>query len=160
MIYLIISGPPRVGKTPALVNLTTELTSRRGFTVTDGTFPPVQSQRDILCLVEGLDNTGRHVKIIINSATDLHALIDDLWNFYQKHPDVDMIFTSSRHENDPERHYLFNRMQINLPGNDVVEIPRGRMITGYSRAAAVPWFQATMQQHILHTLRWPPFSLL
>lgn len=160
MIYLVISGPQQVGKTTALVDLATELIVRRGFRVTDGIFPPVSPQRDILCLFEGLDNSGKHVKIIINSATDLEGLINDLWEFYQKHPDVDMIFTSTRHEDDPVRRYLFTKMQINLPNNDVIEIPRGRMKQGYSKPIAIPWFQRTMQQHILHTLRWPPFDLL
>jgi hypothetical protein len=159
MNYLIISGPPQTGKTPAIVNIATDLINNRAFSVIDGAFPPIPPDRDFICLVSGLDNTGRQVIILINSATDEPFFVDRLADFYHRHPSVDMIFTSSRQEGDGMRTYLFNKLQINSPANIVIEIPRGRMISGITRPATIPWYQVTMQANIFRNLAWPPFNL-
>jgi hypothetical protein len=156
MIYLLISGAPSVGKSQTIHRLTQTLLLNR-FNIVVGALPP-QIPPDFCIVLEGFDNTGKSIRILINSATDTPAIIQNLKDFYDNNLPIDFIISSVR-DILPERDDFLRIMNIQET-DTIIEIPLAKITRRNTWQIALNWYQATIDNLIIHTLTNPPFHIL
>ena len=158
MNYLLFSGGSNTGKSSAIYRLAVELTSGtfRKFTVVAGSVPTTFS--DFRAVLEGIDNSGKTIRILINSASDTKRIINELHKFYISNLPVDFVISSVRNLHTP-RSYFFNKMNIVTPKDFYIEVPLAKLPRGTHRASALIWYQQSVNTLGTHLLGNSPFNL-
>ena len=123
---LFISGYSNTGKTTTTTEII-KLLSNNGYRKVSSQ-PTGQQNIDEICLFEGLDKTGNNIKIVINTAADNVASVNNFDSFLSQNP-CDIIITARQNlENirqrisDTVQKYLsemitFNSFTINNNSN-------------------------------------------
>src|ERR1043165_8090863 len=94
MKYLLLGGAQSVGKTETIYR-TAQFLLGRGFTVHSGTIPTTPV--DFTAVLQGVDNSGVVIYILVNGATDTPAIINNFVKFYNGLSiTVDIIISSVR----------------------------------------------------------------
>lgn len=158
MEYLLFGGAESVGKTTAIFETAQYLLlPTKGFKVISGTVP--SKLADFRAVLEGNDNTGKKIKIIINSATDTEKKIKEFKSFYDQNGIYDILISSVRDHNFNPRAKFFNIFGINPTSPNILEIPLGKTRGGSGRSTALAWYAGTINKLAIHTLSNPPFNL-
>jgi len=158
MEYLLFGGAESVGKTTAIFNTAQYLLlPQNRFKVISGGVP--KQLADFKAVLEGNDNTGKKVIIIINSATDTEKKVKEFKNFYDQNGSYDILISSIRDENFKPRAKFFQIFAINPASPNILEIPLGKTRGGLGRTIALSWYAATINKLVIHTLSNPPYNI-
>ena len=157
MNCLLIGGAEDTGKSQAIYRIATRLQAN-GFIIIAGSIP--ESFDDFRVILEGMDNKGKIVKIIINSSTDTEEIIKIFRRFFDANGIYNLLISSVRDDDYYPRKEFFEIMQLNGPDDFVLEIPFGKItrIKKY-RARPLQWFANNMDNVINHILQGVPFNL-
>lgn len=158
MNYLLIGGAQSVGKSETIFRLANSLISR-GFTLIAGTIPATFN--DFRCVLEGLDNNKKIVKIILNSPSDTVSIINEFKNFYDINgSNYDIVISSIRDEGFYPRTDFFRIMNLNPKTNLILEIPLAKITRrGINFTTALNWYNTQIDNLINHSLQNHPFNL-
>lgn len=157
MNYLFLSGATDTAKTFVLDSLEMDI-QNMGITCI---IRQPTSNGDFVSLLQH-DIDGRY--ILINSASDIQASLEDLIHFVDTectpcNIKLDTIITSLRDSTYPQRQSFLNYFNISL--NDaIVDIPMGRPRTGLQRAGSRIFLTHTTLNLIKHILHLSPFNLI
>jgi hypothetical protein len=157
--YLLFGGAPDVGKTKAIKRLEQYFIKQKHFGKT-------KRQRlvdgDFYACIDGVNNAGKEIRVLISSTADDSETIDGFKSFRDKHQPCDFIVSAIRDEGDPDRmrDYFYNTMIE--PGVDYVfEIPMGKITHRnlQKRNDAVKWYSERIDT-LAHTiLQHTPFFI-
>lgn len=159
MNCLLLGGAQNVGKSETTYRTANFLRSN-GFSLTSGTIP--NSFQDFSrCVLEGLDQNGKLIKIIINSPSDTEEIINEFKTFFDNNgSNYDILISSIRDDNFYPRSDFFRIMNINNTKDFILEIPLGKITRrGNNFNIALNWYQTQMDNLINHILKNQPFNL-
>lgn len=161
MKTLLFGGAYSVGKTTAIIRLTQKLINS-GYRVIVGSIPPTNpAHRDIRLILEGSDNTGRIIKIYINSATDTYDTILDAKKFIDNYEPVDYFISSIRDHDFWPRRDFFSVMGINPTSNDLLEIPLAKITRKKGNfVIALNWYESTLDKLVDKIIKEQPFNFI
>lgn len=162
MKCFLLGGAPGTGKTETIWRIYDYLSSK-GFTAVAGhPLPPIRP-KDFKVIMEGFDNSGRTIKVLVNSATDTEEIIDWVKEFFdEQNGNIDIVISSVRDGiiTQSIRQYFFAKMNINCPPDIVVEFPLAKITRrGNDRLPALAWYRETVDELVRHTLSNAPFNI-
>lgn len=157
MIYLLIGGAPNVGKSESIYSCTIILLSK-GFKVVQGSVP--SSLKDFKAILEGPDKNGEVKRVLINTASDTPAIIEDFKTFRDKSAPCDICLSSVRDDNFWPRKNFFQILEINQTEDFILEIPLAKITRrGNNFAPALSWYREKIDHLVLFSLKNPPYNL-
>ncbi|MCY1530963.1 hypothetical protein D9M68_661730 [compost metagenome] len=157
MDCLLFGGAPSVGKSETIYRLTLFLLSK-GFVDVLGTVPA--SFSDFNAVLEGLDKSGKNVRVVINTATDTPALIHRFKHFFDTNGSYDILISSVRDDNFWPRNQFFTIMGISASSHKIIEIPLAKITRrGASFSTALSWYETSNDALNQHILSSQPFNL-
>lgn len=161
MDYFFISGTWDTGKNALIHEITWTLINNGYADITAGfPIPRVATSTEFACILEGLNNQGVRVRILINTATDDMECINGLMEFLGKHAPVDILITSIRDGLDRMRTELLSRLPFNNESDSIIELPLARIVGQRGDFGfALTQYQTTLQNLAMHVLGLPPFNL-
>lgn len=159
MKYLLLGGAPNTGKTSAIYRLAQFLLNRN-YIIIEGSFPSQIS--DFKIVLQGSDNIGNLIRIIINSATDYKNNIEELKKLNDKlSGSIQIIISSVRDGAIWPREQFFEIMEIDNNKDVVIEIPLGRANRrGENLPVQLAWYERTLDNLLNHTLSNSPFNII
>jgi hypothetical protein len=157
MNCLLLGGAESVGKSSAIFEIAYFLHHSKGYHITAGTLP--STPIDFRVVLEGNNSQNKHVRIIINSATDTTKIINDFKKFYTLNGNYDILISSVRDDGFRTRTIFFKIMGIGLPKDFILEIPLGKVRRGSRRTTAITWYTEKLKTLSEHILVYPPFNL-
>ncbi|MDF4201814.1 hypothetical protein PXD56_02535 [Maribacter sp. SA7] len=157
MNSLLIGGAQNTGKSQAIYRIANTLQSK-GFKVIAGTIPATFS--DFKVILKGIDNNGKDIIVIINSATDTEDIIKAFKKFFDSNGVYHILISSVRDEDYYPRKDFFKIMELNSQDDFILEIPFAKItrIKKY-RAKPLKWFADNMDNLMNHILRNNPFNI-
>jgi len=163
MDYLLFGGAPDTGKTGAMGRIARALNSSMwGFTIVAGFISaaplPGNKPLDFRVVLEGKNNQGKIVRILINSATDDKYNIDELKKLYIASLPIDIIISSVR-DIYWERQYFFDIMEILKKEDFYIEIPIAKITRRNDFSLALNWYEDSIDKLVTHILQRTPFNL-
>jgi hypothetical protein len=158
MKYLLLGGAPSVGKTSAIYRLAQFLLTK-GYVIIEGNIPTKTA--DFKIVLEGLDNIGNLIRIIINSATDDKNKIEELKKLNDKlSGSIQIIISSIRDGAIWPRELFFDIMKIDNNKDVILEIPLGKVNRrGNNFPVQRTWYENTIDNLLNHTLSNSPFNV-
>lgn len=157
MDCLLIGGAPSTGKSESIYRLTNYLL-RNGYQDITNSVPP--TFKDFRAILEGNNQNGQKIRIIINTPTDTVKIINHFKTFYDNNGSYDILISSIRDDNFWPRQDFFKIMDINKTGNFILEMPLAKITRrGNSYTTAQRWYQDKTDEIVLHTLRNVPFII-
>lgn len=157
MECLLIGGNKTVGKSETIYNLATRL-STSGFRTVAGSLPP--TFKDFKVVLEGKNNLGKEIRIIINSPTDTKVLIDEFKAFFDANGTYDILISSVRDDSYDVRKDFFKTMNISATKDFILEVPLAKIPKqGANHATRLSWYQRQRDLLIAHILNLNPFYI-
>lgn len=154
---LFISGYSNTGKTTTTTEII-KLLSNNGYRKVSSQ-PTGQQNIDEICLFEGLDKTGNNIKIVINTAADNVASVNNFDSFLSQNP-CDIIITARQNlENIRQR--ISDTVQKYLSAdNSILELPLGKMTQRATNLInANNWYLTSVEKLVKHILKEAPYNL-
>ncbi|MCM4156253.1 hypothetical protein [Gramella sp. AN32] len=157
MNILLIGGAQNTGKSQAIYKIAHTLQTK-GFKVIKGSIP--LSFKDFMVVLDGIDNNGKRVTVIINSATDTEDIIKAFKDFFDANVRCNILITSVRDDDYYPRKEFFKIMKLNRQDDKILEIPFAKItrIKKY-RTKPLKWFADNMDNLINHVLKSNPFNI-
>jgi len=166
MKCLLFGGAESVGKSKAIYRLAKRLITppATGATSPFSTFKDVHgsvpaSFADFHAVLEGKNNKGEDIRIIINSPTDTKAIINKFKKFYDSNGTYDILISSVKEDSYPVRSYFFKTMSISPSKNFILEIPLAKVRRGVIRAVSLNWYEKNLDGLVEHVLNRDPYNL-
>jgi len=157
MDCLLIGGASSVGKSESIYRLTKYLISQ-GFSDVSNSVP--NDFKDFKAVIEGNGQSGKPIRIIINTATDTPDIISNFKVFYDKNGTFDMLISSIRDDNFWPRVEFFKIMKISDETHNIIEIPLAKITRrGTNFQIALKWYQDKIDRLIINTLSNRPFMI-
>lgn len=157
MDCFLFGGAPTVGKSEGIHRLALYLLTK-GFKDIHLSVPV--AFKDFIAVIEGPDKNGKIVRIIINTATDTPAIIQNFKTFYDKNGTYDFLISSIRDYHFWPRADFFSIMGINHTTHKILEFPLAKITRrGTSFTVALKWYYDHVDSLVQHILRLPPFNL-
>lgn len=158
MNFLLIGGQPNTGKSETISRLFLLLSTRYTAIINvhpHTALPPTTPLKDFSAILQGIDTTGKQVKILIHSPTDDMPNINLLKeNIITHKPDI--IITSIR-DIDWER----TEVEKIVGSNFSFEIPLARITRRHlRRGKSKLWYQSNIDNIVKLVIKSPPFSLI
>lgn len=160
MKYLLIGGQPNTGKTETLIRLF-HLLNTKYTTITNVhphpscKIPTLTSIDDFSVIMEGVDNNGKNIKILMHSPSDDLPSINLLKENILVHSPT-IVITSIRDMNFP-RLTVLNIVAHNYS----FEFPLARITRRHhSRRAALAWYENTVDNNLKSIISKNPFNLI
>jgi hypothetical protein len=155
MDCLLLGGAQSVGKSEGIYRLTKHLLSI-GFSDVTNSVP--QTFADFRAVLEGLNKSGKRIRIIINTATDTVEIINDFKLFFDNNGTYDILISSVRDDNFWPRNDFFRIMNLN--NGFVLEIPLAKITRRSNNfSAALNWYQEKIDKLIIHIMGNNPFDI-
>lgn len=157
MKYFLVGGAPNVGKSESIHRCTLALMSR-GFKVVKGTVHP--HQKDFRAILEGLNQNGKTIKILINTASDTPAIIEKFKRFMGKNDPCDICISPVRDDDFWPRKEFFRILDIDIKKSFILEIPLAKITRrGSNKTRALHWYRHQVDDLIKYCLKSNPFNL-
>lgn len=157
MECLLLGGAQSVGKSETIFRLAHSLVTA-GYVIVAGTLPTTFT--DFRIVLEGINNHGKSVRIIINSPTDTVDIINVFKNFYDSHGVYDILISSVRDNNFWPRRDFFRIMDISRPKDFILEIPLAKITRrGTNFNTSLTWYQLELDNTVKHIINNSPFNL-
>ncbi len=157
MDCLLIGGASSVGKSESIYRLTKYLISQ-GFSDVSNSVP--NDFIDFKAVIEGNGQSGKPIRIIINTATDTPDIIARFKAFYDNNGTFDVLISSIRDDNFWPRFDFFKIMKISNETHNIIEIPLAKITRrGTNFETALKWYQDKTDKLILNTLNNKPFLI-
>ena len=118
--FIFISGAPNTGKSTTLKELYKFLKNTKKFKETKS---KIIANDEGMFILEGYNNKGKSIKILINYPSDTVSIIDSVFEFYEKNKPFDIVITSIR-DMYCERDCLLETFKIN---EDFIELPLAKV---------------------------------
>jgi hypothetical protein len=132
MKHLLFGGAPSVGKTGSINRLVDDyLIQQRKFNCTS------ISNNSFFRVLDGNDKNGKPIKIIVSSASDKEAIVDEFHTYYKSNPNCNFIISPIRDEGDYMRQYFLVKIAI----TDYIEIPLAKITRRNDRQSAIQWYE-------------------
>ncbi|GMO69905.1 MAG: hypothetical protein Ta2A_18340 [Treponemataceae bacterium] len=139
MKYLLFGGAQSVGKSETIWRLGLFLCSTKHFKIVVGSIPATFT--DFKAILEGVDHSGKQVRIAINSGTDTPDIILSFKKFCDSSGIYDIIISSIRDHDFHPRSYFIKTMGITSE-DFVLEIPLAKITRkNGSRIIALTWYK-------------------
>jgi KaiC/GvpD/RAD55 family RecA-like ATPase len=171
MDYLLISGAPNTGKTEVVYDITAYLI-RQGYKIKeDGLYTkfvapkPVKPAKieDFQVLLQKKEDDGKIKTILVNSPSDNDECLRNFKQFYNKHPNVDIVITSIRaygtYNIDDMRTKFWNFLNPDSQGNSMIELPLAKLTQRYVKDNAIELYQGSVNKVIEFILKNHPYSI-
>ena len=154
---LFISGYSNTGKTTTTTNIIKFL-SNNGYTEIYS-LPTGQPSIDKICLFSGLDKTGNNIKIVINTAADNVASVNNFDSFLsQNHCDI--IITACQNVGNIRQSISDTVQKYLSPNNSILELPLGKMTQRATNLInANNWYLTSVEKLVKHILKEAPYNL-
>jgi hypothetical protein len=156
MNYLLFGGAESVGKSEAIKRLEQYFIQQKGFRQIGLQDLP---NNDFYACVEGRNNAGKEIRILLFSAADTKRVIRDFERFCTQYAPYDFIVSTIRDEGDLMRDYFYDTMGITDDADYVSEISMGKITRRNTRDIAVKWYSERVDTFAHTILQYPPFSL-
>ncbi|MDB5122395.1 MAG: hypothetical protein JWP94_524 [Mucilaginibacter sp.] len=157
MDCLLFGGAPSVGKSEAIYRLALKLIGK-GFidrlSLVPATF------RDFSAVLDGVNKKGEPIRIILNSATDTTAIIQNFKNFFDLHGPYDVLVSSVRDGGFYPRQDFFSIMGISHASHYITELPMAKLTRrDRNLTTALAWYQTKIDALVQHVNSNPPFEI-
>lgn len=166
MECLLFGGAESVGKSNAIYRLATRLitppasgTSSVFSTFIDITGTVPTSFGDFRAVLEGKNNKGQNVRIIINAHTDTTAIINEFKDFYDNNGVYDIFISSVKEDSYSVRNDFFRIMNISAPKDFILELPLAKVRREPNYSVSVAWFERQLDMLVEHVLKRDPYNL-
>ena len=153
MKILLISGAPNTGKT-TITNKIEQNLRRIGFRNSCRKY--VILEKDSAVVLEGTNNKGKTIRILLNTPSDTIGIIDEVYEYYQQNGPVDFIITTVR-DMYVEREYLFETFNIN--NYEYYEIPLAKVSRRNNIEEAKENYFTRILDLVKHILSMEPFYI-
>lgn len=153
MKILLMSGAPNTGKT-TLINRIEQYLRSIGFRNFCRRYTVFENDRAVI--LEGSNNRGVTVRILLNTASDTVNIINAVNEYYQQNCPVDYLITSVR-DMYKEREYLFETFSVN--DNEYYEIPLAKVSRRKDNEEAKENYYTRVLTLIKHILSMKPFYI-
>ncbi len=157
MKFLLIGGQPNTGKSETIARIFLLLSTRYTVIINvhpHTVLPPTTPLEDFSAILQGVDTTGKQVKILIHSPTDDIPNINLLKENIKTHK-PDIIVTSIR-DIGWERKEVIKIVSSNY----FFEIPLARITRRhYHRSISKIWYQSNIDKIVKLVIESTPFNL-
>lgn len=167
MECLLFGGAASVGKSNAIFRLATQLITpstagaASAFTTfrdVTGTVPSTFA--DFRAVLEGTNNKGQNIRIIVNSPTDTTAIIQDFKDFYDNNGSYDILISSVKDDSYSVRNDFFRIMNISTPKDFILELPLAKITRHEPNfSVCLAWYERQLDMLVEHILNRDPFNL-
>jgi hypothetical protein len=164
MNYLLFCGAPSVGKTRAIRRLEMKyFIKKKAFKQKDfqdlSCFQYLSSD-DFYACIEGNNNAGKKIRVLISTAADTPRIITGFKFFCDNHQPYDFIVSAIRDKGDDMYDCFYDTM-IKPNVDYVLEIPMGKVThrNPQKREIAVKWYCKRIDTLAYTILQHPPFSI-
>jgi hypothetical protein len=155
MNYLLFGGAPYAGKSEAITRLVDYLMQQKNFV--RGNFKPLPN-KDFFCILDGKDKNNHSIRIIVTSASDTFAIINDYKIYCKNNFPYDIVISPIRDEGDDMRNHFFKAM--NITNSDIcVEIPLAKITRRANWEIAYNWYKEKIDNMINNCLEHMPFNI-
>lgn len=156
MKSLLIGGAPSVGKSECVSRLTSTLISL-GYK--DLMNRATSGPHDFMTILEGENNDGKSIRIIVNTPSDTERIIRDFKRFFDENGEYDLLISTVRDHDFYPRHSFFKIM--NIDEGSALEVPLAKVTRrGNNRETALRWYHENIQNILLEILKNHPFSII
>lgn len=150
--FIFISGAPNTGKSTTLKELYKFLKNTKKFKETKS---KIIANDEGMFILEGYNNKGKSIKILINYPSDTVSIIDSVFEFYEKNKPFDIVITSIR-DMYCERDCLLETFKIN---EDFIELPLAKVTRKNDKEIACKKYYERVFTLAKSILALPPFNL-
>ncbi|MBE6348641.1 MAG: ATP-binding protein [Spirochaetaceae bacterium] len=150
--FIFISGAPNTGKSTTLKELYKFLKNTKKFKETKS---KIIANDEGMFILEGYNNKGKSIKILINYPSDTVSIIDSVFEFYEKNKPFDIVITSIR-DMYCERDCLLETFKIN---EDFIELPLAKVTRKNDKEIACKNYYERVFTLAKSILALPPFNL-
>ena len=150
--FIFISGAPNTGKSTTLKELYKFLKKTKKFKETKS---KIIANDEGMFILEGYDNKGKSIKILINYPSDTEAIIDYVYEFYNENKPFDIVITSIR-DMYSERYCLLEKFNV---GEDYIELPLAKVTRKYDKEIALNNYYERILNLLKNILSLPLFNL-
>ena len=150
--FIFISGAPNTGKSTTLKELYKFLKNTKKFKETKS---KIIANDEGMFILEGYNNKGKSIKILLNYPSDTVDIIDNVYDFYTKNKPFDIVITSIR-DMHSERDYLLDKFNIT---EDYIELPLAKVTRKYDKEIALNNYYERILNLLKNILSLPLFNL-
>ncbi len=150
--FIFISGAPNTGKSTILKTLHKFLKETKKFKETKS---KIIANDEGMFILEGYNNKGKSIKILLNYPSDTVDIIDNVYDFYTKNKPFDIVITSIR-DMHSERDYLLDKFNIT---EDYIELPLAKVTRKNDKKLACNSYYTRVLNLLKHILSLSPYNL-